>query len=90
MELVVIQKKIYELRGHKVMLDFDLCILGDDEVLYFQRRFRWTRFERRCHGRTDCWNGLGIKPRRGAAAVCPAISAPEARRIRPWSSPRRR
>ncbi len=27
MELVVIQKKIYELRGHKVMLDFDLAEL---------------------------------------------------------------
>jgi hypothetical protein len=27
LELVVIQKKIYELRGHKVMLDFDLAEL---------------------------------------------------------------
>ena len=27
MELVVIQKKIYEIRGHKVMLDFDLALL---------------------------------------------------------------
>lgn len=27
MELLVIQKKIYEARGHKVMLDFDLAIL---------------------------------------------------------------
>jgi hypothetical protein len=27
MELLVIQKKIYELRGHRIMLDFDLAVL---------------------------------------------------------------
>ncbi len=32
MELVVIQKKIYEIRGHKVMLDFDLAELYSVEV----------------------------------------------------------
>ena len=32
MELVVIQKKIYEIRGHKVMLDFDLAELYEVEV----------------------------------------------------------
>jgi hypothetical protein len=31
MELVVIQKKIYEIRGHKVMLDFDLAALYEVE-----------------------------------------------------------
>lgn len=29
MELIVIQKKIYEIRGHKVMLDFDIAQLYD-------------------------------------------------------------
>jgi len=32
MELVVIQKKIYEIRGHKVMLDFDLAELYEVET----------------------------------------------------------
>jgi len=32
MELVTIQKKIYEIRGHKVMLDFDLAELYEVEV----------------------------------------------------------
>lgn len=32
MELIVIQKKIYELRGHKVMLDFDLAELYEVET----------------------------------------------------------
>ena len=32
MELIVIQKKIYEIRGHKVMLDFDLAELYDVET----------------------------------------------------------
>jgi hypothetical protein len=31
MELVVIQKKIYEIRGHRVMLDFDLAVLYEVE-----------------------------------------------------------
>jgi len=32
MELIVIQKKIYEIRGHKVMLDFDLAELYETET----------------------------------------------------------
>lgn len=32
MELVVIQKKIYEIRGHRVMLDFDLAELYEVET----------------------------------------------------------
>ncbi|MGP8216152.1 MAG: ORF6N domain-containing protein [Bacteroidia bacterium] len=32
MELIVIQKKIYEIRGHKVMLDFDLAQLYEVET----------------------------------------------------------
>jgi ORF6N domain len=32
MELLVIQKKIYEIRGHKVMLDFDLAELYEIET----------------------------------------------------------
>jgi len=37
MELVVIQKKIYEIRGHKVMLDFDLAVLYEIETKYLKR-----------------------------------------------------
>jgi len=37
MELVVIQKKIYEIRGHKVMLDFDLAELYGAETKYLKR-----------------------------------------------------
>ncbi|MBK7958687.1 MAG: ORF6N domain-containing protein [Bacteroidetes bacterium] len=32
MELQVIQKKIYEIRGHKVMLDFDLADIYEVET----------------------------------------------------------
>jgi hypothetical protein len=32
MELQVIQQKIYEIRGHKVMLDFDLAELYEVET----------------------------------------------------------
>lgn len=32
MELVVIQKKIYEIRGHRIMLDFDLAELYEVET----------------------------------------------------------
>ena len=40
MELVVIQKKIYEIRGHKVMLDFDLALLYETETKYLKRAVR--------------------------------------------------
>ena len=32
MQLQIIQKKIYEIRGHKVMLDFDLAQLYEVET----------------------------------------------------------
>ena len=32
MEIAVIQNKIYEIRGYKVMLDFDLALLYDVET----------------------------------------------------------
>lgn len=32
MQLVIIQKKIHEVRGQKVMLDFDLAILYEVET----------------------------------------------------------
>ena len=32
MELQVIQNKIYEIRGQRVMLDFDLAVLYDTET----------------------------------------------------------
>ena len=32
MEIQVIQKKIFEIRGHKVMLDFDLAALYEVET----------------------------------------------------------
>jgi len=32
MELQLIQNKIYEIRGHKVMLDFDLAELYDAQT----------------------------------------------------------
>src|SRR5688500_12783068 len=40
MQLIVIQKKIYEVRGHKVMLDFDLAILYETETKYLKRSVR--------------------------------------------------
>ncbi len=36
MELQQIQKKIYEIRGHKVMLDFDLAELYETETKYLK------------------------------------------------------
>ena len=32
MDLLLIQNKIYEIRGHKVMLDFDLAVLYNVET----------------------------------------------------------
>jgi hypothetical protein len=32
MELALIQNKIFEIRGHKVMLDFDLAVLYETET----------------------------------------------------------
>ena len=39
-ELTVIQKKIYEIRGIKVMLDFDLAELYETETKYLKRAVR--------------------------------------------------
>jgi phage regulator Rha-like protein len=40
MELIVIQKRIYEIRGHRVMLDFDLALLYETETKYLKRAVR--------------------------------------------------
>ena len=40
MELQIIQNKIYELRGQKVMLDFDLAELYETETKYLKRAVR--------------------------------------------------
>lgn len=40
MELEVIQNKIYEIRGHKVMLDFDLAMLYNVETKAFKQSVR--------------------------------------------------
>lgn len=40
MQLTVIQQKIYEIRGHKVMLDFDLAELYGLENKYLKRAVR--------------------------------------------------
>ncbi len=37
MQLQVIQTKIYEVRGQKVMLDFDLAELYETETKYLKR-----------------------------------------------------
>ena len=37
MELQIIQKKIYEIRGQKVMIDFDLAELYETETKYLKR-----------------------------------------------------
>jgi len=39
-ELVVIQKKIYEIRGHRVMLDFDLAVLYKVETRILNQAVR--------------------------------------------------
>ncbi len=36
-ELLIIQNKIYEIRGQKVMLDFDLAEMYDTETKYLKR-----------------------------------------------------
>ncbi len=43
MQLTVIQQKIYEVRGQKVMLDFDLSELYDTETKYLKRAVRQNR-----------------------------------------------
>jgi len=40
MELIVIQQKIYELRGVRVMLDYDLAELYETETKYLKRAVR--------------------------------------------------
>lgn len=40
MQLTVIQQKIYEIRGHKIMLDFDLAGLYELETKYLKRAVR--------------------------------------------------
>ena len=40
MQLSVIQQKIYEIRGHKVMFDFDLAELYEVETKYLKRAVR--------------------------------------------------
>jgi|SRR5580698_11589177 hypothetical protein len=40
MELIVIQKKIYEVRGHRVMLDFDLAELYETETRVLKQAVR--------------------------------------------------
>jgi len=40
MHLLTIQKKIYEIRGQKVMLDFDLAELYETETKYLKRAVR--------------------------------------------------
>ena len=40
MELQVIQSKIYEIRGSRVMLDFDLAKLYSTETSLLKRAFR--------------------------------------------------
>lgn len=36
-ELLIIQNKIYEIRGQRVMLDFDLAEMYDTETKYLKR-----------------------------------------------------
>ena len=36
-ELLIIQNKIYEIRGQMVMLDFDLAEMYDTETKYLKR-----------------------------------------------------
>jgi hypothetical protein len=40
MNLTVIQQKIYELRGQRVMLDFDLAVLYEIETKFLKRAVR--------------------------------------------------
>lgn len=40
MEIQIIQSKIFEIRGYKVMLDFDLAELYDTETKYIKRSVR--------------------------------------------------
>jgi hypothetical protein len=40
MELQIIQSKIHEVRGHRVMLDFDLAELYQTETKYLKRAVR--------------------------------------------------
>ena len=40
MELQLIQNKIFELRGHKIMLDFDLADLYEVETRVFNQAIK--------------------------------------------------
>ncbi len=43
MELQIIQNKIYEIRGHKVMLDFDLAALYGTETKVLKQAIKRNR-----------------------------------------------
>jgi hypothetical protein len=44
MQLQIIQKKIHEVRGQKVMLDFDLALLYETETKYLKRAVKQNIF----------------------------------------------
>ena len=37
MQLQLIESKIFEVRGHKIMLDFDLALMYETETKYLKR-----------------------------------------------------
>jgi len=78
MELISIEDKIYELRGHRIMLDFDLASLYEVETKYLKRAvraninrfpldfmFELTKDEweiLRCKFCTSSWGGIRYMP----------------------------
>ena len=59
MELQAIQNKIYEIRGQKVMLDFDLAEMYGTETAQLKRAVRRIR-QKQCDSDTACrggWHG---------------------------------
>jgi phage regulator Rha-like protein len=78
MEHAIIQQKIYIMRGHRIMLDFDLAILYQTETKYIKRAVKrnFTRFPSdfmfelnkeeldnlRCQIGTSSWGGSRYPP----------------------------
>ena len=48
MELQIIQNKIYEIRGQKVMLDFDLAEMYEIETKYLKQMVRRNPLVKAC------------------------------------------
>ena len=65
MELLIIQNKIFEIRGHKIMLDFDLALLYEVETkalnLAVKRNFQRFPSDFMFQLTNEEWNSLRLQ-----------------------------